>query len=234
MSILVVCSSCRTRFQVDEKFAGRSGPCPKCKTVIKIPTKKSEVTIHGGEDFSTGGRDAAGQLVLKPISRKEARLDPVTAVAVGGGALVVLFITWMAGQAVQQYLAVRLVGLLLIAPPLVVGAYSFLRDDELEPYRGRDLYLRTAICTLVYVGLWGVFAYVVGRGAISGELWSWFFVAPPFFVIGALAALACLDLDFSSGALHYTFFVLVSLLLGWVAGLSLPGQTPVPPIPPIV
>jgi len=230
MSILVVCNSCRTRFQVNEKFAGRSGPCPKCKAVIQIPLKNPEVKIHGGEEFSSGGRNATGQLVLKPISRKEAKLNPVVAVAVCGGALTLLLITWLFRQTVQQNLIVRLVGLLLIAPPSIVGAYSFLRDDELEAYRGKDLYLRTAICSLVYVGLWAVFAYVVGRGALSGELWNWFFVTPPFFVIGALAALACLDLDFGSGFLHYAFYVLLSLLLGWAAGLSLPGQTPVPPV----
>jgi len=179
---------------------------------------------------SSGGRNATGQLVLKPISRKETKLNPVVAVAVCGGALALLLVTWLFRQTVQQSLIVRLVGLLLIAPPSIVGAYSFLRDDELEAYQGKDLYWRTAICSLVYVGLWAVFAYVVGRGALSGELWNWFFVAPPFFVIGALAALACLDLDFGSGFMHYAFYVLLSLLLGWAAGLSLPSQTAVPPV----
>jgi len=234
MSILVVCNSCRTRFQVSEKFAGRSGPCPKCKAVIQIPAKKSEVTIHGGEDFATGGRDAAGQLVLKPIARKETRLDPTMAAGVAGGALVVLLITWVAGSMFQQSLVVRLAGLLLIAPPLIIGAYSFLRDDELEPYRGKALLTRTAICSLAYVGLWAVFAYVASRGGVlTDELWRWLYVAPPFFVIGALAALACFDMDFGSGFMHYTFFVLVSMLLGWVAGLSLPGGASAPPVPPM-
>mgnify|MGYP000896189276 CR=1 FL=1 len=64
MAILVVCSGCRARFQVSDQFAGKSGPCPKCKAVIKIPTaKEAEVKFHGVASFSKGGRDAEGKLI---------------------------------------------------------------------------------------------------------------------------------------------------------------------------
>ncbi len=52
------------------------------------------------------------------------------------------------------------IGLLLVSPPLAVAAYTFLRDDELEAYRGMQLYIRAAVCGLVYIILWAVFAYV--------------------------------------------------------------------------
>ena len=35
MAIDVTCPSCHTRFQVSDKFAGKSGPCPKCKNTIR-------------------------------------------------------------------------------------------------------------------------------------------------------------------------------------------------------
>jgi len=35
--------------------------------------------------------------------------------------------------------ALRAVGLLLIGGPIVVAGYGAMRDDELEPYRGRSL-----------------------------------------------------------------------------------------------
>ena len=38
-----------------------------------------------------------------------------------------------------------LIALLLISPPLVIAAYEVLRDDELEPYRGLPLDVRSAL-----------------------------------------------------------------------------------------
>ena len=43
MAITIVCPGCHKRFSVSDNFAGQSGPCPKCKTVIKIPEKSTEV-----------------------------------------------------------------------------------------------------------------------------------------------------------------------------------------------
>jgi hypothetical protein len=225
MSILVVCPGCHKRFKVSDKFAGKSGACPNpnCKATIKVPTKEEEVKIHAPTEFASGGRSTAGKLVTKPIARQETRLPPAMAVAIGAGALTVVVVAWAASSLIQSSLAVRTLGLLLISPPLVVGAYSFLRDDELEPYQGTALYVRSAICALSYMALWGVYSYVSGR-FLSGELWEWIFVLPPFLVAGALAALACLDLDFGSSFFHCTFYVLVTVLLGWVAGIHWVGE----------
>jgi hypothetical protein len=45
------------------------------------------------------------------------------------------------------------------------------------------------------------------------------FVAPIAIGIGAGVAVACLDLDFGSGALHYAFYLMVTLILRWAIGL---------------
>jgi hypothetical protein len=224
MSILVACPGCHKRFKVSDKFAGKSGACPNCKATIKVPSKEEEVQVHAPTQFADGGRSTTGKLVTKPIPRQEAKLPPVMAVAVGGGALTLVLVTWIAGGLIQSSLAVRTFGLLLISPPLVVAAYSFLRDDELEPYQGTALYVRSAICALSYVALWGAYSYASGR-FFSGELWEWIFVLPPFLVAGSLVALACLDLDFGSGFFHYAFYVLVTVLLGWIAGIHWVGET---------
>jgi hypothetical protein len=220
MAILVVCSGCRTRFQVGEAFAGKSGPCPKCKAIIKIPTPKdSEVKFHGVSAFARGGRNAEGKLVLKPVSRTEVRFSPLAVAGIAAGTLVVLVLDRLGARALQASMVLRGLGLLAITPPLVIGAYSFLRDDEREPFAGKGLYLRAAICSAIYVGLWGVYGYVAPR-VLTGDIWNWFFVAPPFLIIGALIALATFELEFGSGFFHYTFFVLVSMLLRWVAGMG--------------
>src|SRR5205085_8004895 len=78
----------KTRFQVSDKFAGKSGPCPKCKSVIKVPDKKDEVVIHAPE--VSGPTDSTGVAVLKPISRIEARLNTTQLVGIIGSVLVAL------------------------------------------------------------------------------------------------------------------------------------------------
>ena len=227
MSILVVCTKCRSRFQVSDKFAGKSGPCPKCKAVIQVPTAKEEVKVHGPDEFASGGRNAAGQLVGKPIARTEVRLNWVVATGIAAAAVAVVIFAWIAGKLFQNYMLMRLIGLLVVSPPMVIGAYSFLRNDELEPYRGKSLYLRAGVCSLAYIALWGVFGYVAGR-ALTGDLWNWIYVAPPFLIVGSLCAFACFDLEFGNGFFHYAFFVLLTMLLRWVAGMGWLWQPPAP------
>ena len=220
MSIFVVCPGCRKRFNVSDQFAGKTGPCPKCKTTIRVPEKSEEVQVHAPTKFGEGGRSVTGELLTKPIERKVVSLNPVVGVAIVGAALVVLAVTWVIGRAglFEGNLVASGIGLLLISPPLVVAGYTFLRsEDELEPYRGLVLYIRAGICSLAYIGLWWLFDRVAGQ-ALTGELWNWFFVAPPFFFVGALIALACLELDFGSAFFHYCFYVLLTIVLRWAAG----------------
>jgi hypothetical protein len=119
-------------------------------------------------------------------------------------------------------LVARIAGLVVISPPLVLAAYWFLRDDELEPHSGKSLYIRAAVCALAYIGLWGMYSFVAdpARGILTGELWTWVFVAPPFLFTGALVALASLDLEFGNAFFHYSFYLLVTILLGWMAGMG--------------
>lgn len=110
-----------------------------------------------------------------------------------------------------------LLGLLVVTPPLVLGGYHVLRDEETAPYTGWSLAARTAVCSAVYVGLWVGFHFV--PGFLSQETWHWFFLPLPFFAIGTLVALGCFDLDATSAAVHYGCYVGATLLLRWVAGM---------------
>jgi hypothetical protein len=220
MAIIVFCTGCRSRFKVDEKHAGKSAPCPKCKATLKIPAALEEVTVHERNEFARGGRNAAGKLVLEPIARSEVRWNPKLAGMIAAASLFVLILCWVAGDLIKEHVAARLAGLLILTPPLVYAAYSFLRDDELEPYGGQELYQRVAVCTLAYVGLWSVFSIVVQRVPLAEELWLWAAVGPPFVIVGALTALACFDLDFTDGLWHYGFYVLVTMILRWASGMG--------------
>jgi hypothetical protein len=221
MPISVVCPGCRKRFEVSEKFAGQSGPCPHCKTKIKIPEKPAEeVVVHGpGAEAPPGKtRTATGRAAPKPVARKDAKFRPLVAAAIGGGAVAIALAAYFGRSILTEHLILRAVGLLLVSPPLVIGGYSILRDDELEPYRGKWLYLRAGIVSLVYVILWGVFGWWIEGSVLTGDIWQWLIVTPPFFIIGALVALAALDLDFGSGFFLYSFYALATIILRWLAG----------------
>lgn len=219
MPISVVCPGCKARFSVSEKFAGKKGPCPKCKVVITIPEPpKEDVKIHVPETFASSGKDVKGRPISKPIARVETKISPVAVVGIVGATVLALVIAFLL-RGVQNKVPVVVVGLAIISAPLALAGYTFLRDDELEPYRGRWLIVRVALCGLVYAALWGAYWPLPAYGVLTGEAWQWLFVAPVFGAIGAAAAWATLDLDFGSAVMHYCFFVLVCLLLRFALGM---------------
>ena len=72
MPISVTCPGCLTRFTVSDKYAGKKGPCPKCKKDLIVPDKSQEVVIHAPE---IGPKDSKGVSVLKPLKRAEFKLS---------------------------------------------------------------------------------------------------------------------------------------------------------------
>ncbi|NQU21109.1 MAG: hypothetical protein HQ567_07485 [Candidatus Nealsonbacteria bacterium] len=221
MSILVVCRKCRKSFNVSDKFAGQKGPCPNCKATLQIPKKEDEVKIHGAEEFADGGRSTTGELLTKPITREVTKLRPVVTAAIAAAVLVMLLVTWAGGSVIANSVLVRTLGLLVITPALALAGYTFLRDaDELEPYRGKVLLIRSGICSAAYMIIWGILLYISTTGLLTGDLLEWLFVAPPLLAVGALAALASFDLDFSNAFFHYAFYLLVVLILRWIAGMD--------------
>ncbi len=232
MPILVTCPGCKKSFNVDDKFAGKTGACPKCKTKITVPQKQPEVTVHAPESFGGGGKSVSGKLLLKPIAREETRIKPLAVAAIGGGiaaaiAYAVFLRRFVPGPDAQssafdlQHILCGL-GLLLVGPPLCVAAYTFLRDDELQPHRGGQLWICAAACGLLYAILWAAFAYV-RVGVYRGEAIAmpmWFVIVPPFFVAGGMAGKFSFDLETANGFFHYAFYAAATLLLGLIAGVS--------------
>lgn len=256
MPIQVVCPSCKTSFRVSDQFAGKQGPCPKCKAAIRIPKLEAapaptagaaktdgapagkaapkqpaappvEIKIH--EPDAVGPKTSTGRPVIKPILRKETKFETVPMVIITGGTLLTFAAAWLLRKPLGEQIGLRAVGLLLISPPLALGGYWFLYNDELEPYRGRSLWLRATLCALVYAGLWGGYLLLPADAATAA--WSWIYLGPPFFLIGAGAAFATLDLEVENAFFHYCFYVLVTLALGFSAGLHMPWQPAVRPRP---
>lgn len=221
MPILVACQNCKTSFNVSEKFAGKQGPCPKCKTIITIPLVKDEIKIHAPEP--TGPKDKLGRPVFTPILRQETVYTPMFLFSVSAAVITVLATAIafrFAGGPPSIFLILGAIGL---APPLGWAAYSMLRNQELEPYRGKELAIRVAICSAVYSLLWALFYWVPQN--FTGEpppydLFTLTYVVPVMVGIGGLAGYASYDVEYGSGLLHYALYLAVTLLLAWIAGAT--------------
>jgi len=219
MPIQVLCTGCGSRFSVSDRFAGKTGPCPKCKKSITIPTPAVQaVTIHEPEPAAAGA--APGQAPTIPFRRIEKPITVTAWMAVGGGALLSLLAAWLVGFLSRP--AAPPAWLLLgaafaLAIPCVLLGYAAVRERELEPYRGRSLWLRSLTCAVVYAGLWAVKGMLPAEA--TAEMWQWIYLGPLFVVPGALAALATLDLDWGAAVAHFSLYVLFTALLRWLAGL---------------
>jgi hypothetical protein len=222
MPIQVVCPGCKKRFEVSDKFAGKQGPCPQCKAIIKVPEKAVEVVIHAPETTGKGGKTAVGGPVFKPIARKYLNATPAVWVGVLSGAAVVFIAALILGttdapkQPPSSYVILG-VGALLLAPPLVLAGYIFLRDPELEPYRGTTLWVRVGIVSLVYAAVWFLLAFIKPLGLLDLEgqipLPALVIVIPTMLVMGGLAAFAALDFDYTTAGFHYALYLGITVLL---------------------
>lgn len=223
MSIRVTCSGCHTRFSVSERFAGREGPCPKCKKTIQIPDAASEVKVHAPENF--GPKTASGQAVLKPIFRKETSISAVQGVLIGAviiGFLAIAFV-FRFGVADKAEFSSLLLGLLavIVAMPCVYGAYLLLRDAELESLTGQDLWMRVGICAGLYGLSWAGF-WIANQAFVDDFGSSTLFGGVAFmFLVSPFVANLFMGIDWLMGLLHFGMYFSVCLLLRWIAGFDL-------------
>ncbi len=228
MPIDVTCPGCHQRFKVSEKFAGKEGPCPKCKAKIKIPEASEQVVVHAPESF--GPKTRSGEAVLKPISRSETRVRPLMWGIIGAIILVILGGTWFLRDpdGGQPWWLLGL-GALIVAFPIVRSGYAFLRDDELEPYRGRALWGRVAIVSILYAATWAAVTWLpplagfptldlVGAGVVLA------------FIIGLGTAVSyfAFDLEVGTAFFHYAYYLAVTICLRLLMALdpfSIPIET---------
>ena len=224
MAIPVTCPSCLTRFNVSDKFAGKSGPCPKCQKTIKIPEKSDEVVIHAPEDAAP--KDSKGRSVLKPLRRTEVSISLPIALAAGLGTLVVFGIAFGLGLSGRPPSALLGIAAGLLALPLSFVGYWFLHDDELEGFSGRQLMIRCGLGAVAFAATWAIYAFVPAylfeqrsMAEISG-LQMVVFISI-MIVVGTVASVLIFELELLQGVLHYMFYFTVTFLLAWLAGAQL-------------
>ena len=231
MPIQVTCRNCLKRFQVSDKFAGKTGPCPSCKKPIQIPAADEEVVIHAPRDDSP--KDSTGQSVLKPIVRKETDVTR-RGLFVTVGAVIAVFAMAIFFRLSDESGApfwAQLVGLIALAPPLVWSGYSFLYDQEREPYYGQELWTRVLICSGIFVVLWCVYGFVptylsdLNEAAeMSYTMFGCSLCA--MIALGALASAGTFEIEYVSGVIHAGLYFIAIVLLAFASGMTLAGQIP--------
>jgi len=223
MPIPVTCPGCLSRFTVSDKYAGKKGPCPKCKKELMVPDKSQEVVIHAPE---IGPKDSKGVLVLKPLKRAEFKLSKqelVVGGVLGTLSLALAIVGRMAFSEPPMWLLA--LGILGLAFPLAWLGYSFFHDDELQEYSGKERLARVGICAVVFVVTWCLYwflALYMGNKTLSDvdSIQLTIFIAV-MFVVGTLGSAAAMDLEFGPSLMHYAMYFVVTFLLAMVAGAQI-------------
>lgn len=250
MPIQVTCPGCLSRFTVSDKYAGKKGPCPKCKKELVVPDKSQEVVIHAPE--AAGPKDSKGVAVLKPIKRTDFKLSAreiIIASAIAAAA-VVFAVIGRVTFAEQPWWFLCL-GAIAMSFPLAWAGYIFLHDDELGTYVGQELINRVAICAAVFSVTWGLYwlvSFYLGSKTLADVDGIQFAISViAMFVAGTLVSIAVFELEIGQAVMHYGLYFGITFVLAMIAGVALcepmssakpksqfdiPGLPPVQPVVP--
>ncbi len=224
MAIQVTCPGCLARFTVSDKYAGKKGPCPKCKKEIVVPDKSQEVVIHAPE--TEGPKDSKGVSVLKPIKREELKVTPLQiGIAVGIAVISIAVAIGVRVATESPPVPILALGAIALAFPSSWVGYRFLRDDELGGYMGNELNIRVAACAAIFSATWGLYwflAYYLGNATLATVSGLFFAVLLVVMAgVGTVGSLASLELEFAQSLLHYVLYLGATLLLAIMCGVEL-------------
>ena len=215
MAIRVICPGCMTSFEVDDRFAGMKGPCPKCGHLIEMP--KEKLVIHAPDDITDGGktRKNVGHDARPILQERFTFTGGQIALGIAGAAAFFL-ISYFVGLAHSGWLSL-IVGAILafaIAFPIADFGYKITRDDnDLEEVMFKDpneRRRRSLFASLVFAGSWLVFeAFVYFLGG-SGLIACLYLV--PIAAIGSFGALIFFDCNFGKARLIYLIFAFAAII----------------------
>ncbi len=228
MPITVTCPGCLKRFSVADQHAGKQGPCPHCKELIKIPKPDDQVVIHAPED--EGPKDAKGRSVLKTTKATDAKFSVPLAVGVGVVSLLLLIVALLVRlETLPAGVPLLATGAVVLGPLLAWAGYGFLRDTELAPYQGSALLMRSSVCGLGFALGWGLYALLAyqlgGNWPIESlEVYQMLIAGGAAVGLGTFVSYVSLDLDPAVGGVHAALYFIVSVLLRLIMALpALPG-----------
>ncbi len=183
-----------------------------------------QVVIHAPADVAP--KDSKGQSVLKPIKRKETDVTRrgllISAGAIFAAILLAIGMRLTGGTP----LVMRVLFAVLLAPPLVWVGYVITRDSELEPYRGRELWSRVGIVSILFAALWLVYAWApayvmdLDRASEMSLLVSGITLVV-MMCLGALAAMVAFELEFPGGLTIAGVYLSATLALALIGAVQL-------------
>jgi hypothetical protein len=209
MTIDVICSGCLKSFQVGDQFAGRSGPCPGCKTIISIPALEDQLIIEEPE-YKPGS--PAGHTKIDGITRRPGvfqRFEFITLCSLFVLASAVAVLTRILQDDSQDILTTTTgvlfgVGLILMATASSLLGYGVLKDSEVMAFDRHTTILRTAITAAVYCLIGSIFIVTTllldpidpSRTLILS------IVGIACFTIASFAPMVFYEMEMLQGALH--------------------------------
>ncbi|MEI7461345.1 MAG: hypothetical protein WCK15_18200 [Pirellula sp.] len=224
MPIPVTCPGCLTRFTVSDKYAGKTGPCPKCKKELVVPDKSQEVVVHAPE--VSGPKDSKGVAVLKPLKRAEFKLSKNEMIV--ASILFVLSIGFAIFGRVgfaEPPLWLLVLGVLALSFPLAWIGYTFFHDDELAEYSGRERLARVGSCAAVFAISWGLYwflaSYLGNKKLADIDSIQFAIFVLIMFAVGTIGSVLTMELEFGQSLMHYSMYFGVTFLLVLLMGLQI-------------
>tara|TARA_B110000263_G_scaffold130429_1_gene113399 strand:+ start:2730 stop:3425 length:696 start_codon:yes stop_codon:yes gene_type:complete len=218
MAIDVICSGCLKQFQVSDQYAGRSGPCPGCKTIISIPKLEDQLVIEEPK-YKPGSSGAHTK--IDGIRRRAGffqRLEVITLCSIFGAAAVLALVI----RILQTDHVTRLnlttgvlfgIGLILLSLGSSALGYGILKDVEIEAFPRRSTIVRSIITSIFYC--------LIASGFIASTLF--FTQDDPRTLILAVIGIACFsiasfvpavffEMELMQGALHVSIMICMTSL----------------------
>ncbi len=223
MAINITCPGCLKRFQVSDQFAGRSGPCPGCKTMISIPALDDQVVIHEPENRAgaTGANAKLDSITRRPsVFRKMESICIIVLLFLSITVSVLVRIFW-SGAAELHFMhgMVFSLGLFLLAWPAAFVGYGVLKASETESFPRRALLSRATMVAGVY-GLIALAFLLTCSLAIPTEDGRMLLIAILAVVCLTLAwvlPLAFLELEALQSLIHVAIYVSMATLYVFLA-----------------
>ena len=218
----VTCTGCQKNFTVPDRFAGKRGPCPNCKTIILIPRLEDQVVIHDPEEAQAKAKGHKDRSIFKPLRRESQGFSRLQMVVVGIGVLFILLIAILIRFNVDNKdefpKTILVMGTLALAYPVSIGGYLFLRDEEMASFYRRPMFIRTGICAGVYCLMWAIYAFLTGFMDMPDSPMLYAGIGIICLLLGGIAPWATLDFNYTNGLLHCGFYVIVCVALCFVMG----------------
>ncbi len=240
MAIRVICPGCMTSFEVDDRFAGKKGPCPKCGHIIEIP--KEKLVIHAPDEVVTEGKTKKmlGQDARPILQRRFAYTGKQVFWSVLG-TLGVISLLFLIGSAHNKALSsiVGAVAVFAIAFPICDFGYMLIRDEnDLEMFLGNERHRRAFFTSLIFGLSWLIFEGFVAFLGNQGAVTCLYMVV--IGAVGAIGAMLFFDCNYGKAFLVYLMFMFAAVIArgllfmpdGWVWQSTPVSATAAPKVDP--